>query len=153
MHLQGPGFVSKIKSSWIGNVCSKNATTWFGVECTLGHVSRLDLSAAIFGGVLGPQLYLLSKLTFFKCLDCYLTGKLRLYVLSGNLMSSSVFAYGQKRPLAPDGGGELMGFCASAPHICEGEGPCVSSGSPVCVRGSMVCPPKALKSPSGVSST
>lgn len=64
-----------LNKTWFGNICNVNLTLWNGVTCKSGHVTALNLTYSVVGGVVPPPIYMLPKLTSFICIDCNLTGK------------------------------------------------------------------------------
>lgn len=72
---QDSAFLQSLNASWTGNICNENSTSWWGVACTFGHVTGLDLSGADVGAVPLPQIHLLEKLRSFKCVKCSFTGE------------------------------------------------------------------------------
>lgn len=68
-------FGEQVNQSWVGDVCAVNASTWIGISCVAGLVTRIDLSQVhVTGGTLPAELAGLRTLSVLNMSKCGLTG-------------------------------------------------------------------------------
>lgn len=122
-----------------------------GVECTLGHVTGLDLSNADIGGVPLPQIQTLQNLRSFKCLNCSFTGEYGLILSHIKLVLTWEMFYSWNRNASCIM--SHVGCHVSRNHVpprnsgCHGNGTCRVLGHALYVIVTVSCAMSSLSSP------